>query len=190
MTEKKAIKGINLQFFSEKDEEKEEVVVEETSVIESEKDTKDGSETEDKPEKTKDDIPKEDPAGKEVELLTSELSEAQEKVASLSQELAEKTSEIDDLTSQLKTVSDSLETIVIEKSKNVPEDLMALMPENITATEKLDWLIKAETLKPKEEVKEESITAIGRPTPVTEEKVDSSKLSATQKMAYYFGQKK
>lgn len=79
-----------------------------------------------------------------------------------------------------------LKEVVEEKSAVIPEAVRALMPENITVAEQVEWLKKAEAAIPKQEEKEEEIISIGRPTPVPEKVVDESTLSVGQKLSNAF----
>ncbi len=81
----------------------------------------------------------------------------------------------------------SLEAIVAEKEKEIPDDIKALMPDNISVTDKLDWLTKAETLK-NSKTEKAGITEIGKPTPVTQQTVDQSELSVTQRLSNVFSE--
>lgn len=92
---------------------------------------------------------------------------------------------------QLAVYETALGGIVEEKLQGIPEVIAALMPDNLTSVEKLEWITKAEKAVPQEKPAEEPaetkvvIESIGKPTPVpTETAVDITKLSATQKMLH------
>lgn len=77
----------------------------------------------------------------------------------------------------------AINSLVETKLANVPAELHDLIPANLTATEKLDWINKAETkglFKAKEEVE------IGKPTNIPHPVQDFSKMSAMDllQMAY------
>ena len=85
-----------------------------------------------------------------------------------------------------------LETVIAEKAAAVPENIIALMPDNLGAVEKLAWIDKALLVVPKEEkVKEpEIVQSIGRPTPVpSTTDIPVEKMTASQKIASYFDKK-
>lgn len=198
MTDKKPFLPMNLQLFAENKETEEvtesteetaevtEVVSAEPEVIVVEKETIKTAELE-----------------KQIGELIQKISELEQENAELKQKLADKENTVTELTDKLaetgKSVEQattdievyqkSLEEIVAEKEKDIPDTVKALMPEGINVTEKLTWLKKAEALKSTEEKKEpEQIVSIGKPTPVTQEVIDQSELTTTQRMSNFFGE--
>lgn len=123
--------------------------------------------------------------------LKQKLSDKEITVTELTDKLAESGKSVEQATSSIEEYQKSLEEIVTEKEKNIPETVKALMPEGINVTEKLAWLNKAEALKPTEQeavTEPEQIISIGKPTPVTQEVIDQSELTTTQRMSNFFGE--
>lgn len=92
---------------------------------------------------------------------------------------------------QLAVYEATLNKVVKEKLSAIPEGIASLMPDNLTAVEKLDWVekaakavpVKEETVEPEKPV----VESIGKPTPVpTEKEIDVTKLSPSQKMQLFF----
>lgn len=116
----------------------------------------------------------------EVEEVTNQSAES-EQIEQLKKELADKDS--------------SLNSIISDKVKQLPESLQVLLPESLSITDKLVWIEKANAVNSnKETVKEEPTTSIGSSarqlfeTELTE-LVDTEPhkpLSTTEKMAGYF----
>lgn len=97
--------------------------------------------------------------------------------------------EEDKVTPEIAAYEAVLETVITEKSAAIPENIIALMPDNLTAIEKLAWIDKALQAVPKEVEKEKPviIESIGRPTPVpSTTDVPVEKMSAAQKITHYF----
>lgn len=123
--------------------------------------------------------------------LKQKLSDKEITVTELTDKLTESGKSVEQATSSIEEYQKSLEEIVTEKEKNIPETVKALMPEGINVTEKLAWLNKAEALKPTEQeavTEPEQIISIGKPTPVTQEVIDQSELTTTQRMSNFFGE--
>lgn len=123
--------------------------------------------------------------------LKQKLSDKEITVTELTDKLTETGKSVEQATSSIEEYQKSLEEIVAEKEKNIPETVKALMPEGINVTEKLAWLNKAEALKPTEQeavTEPEQIISIGKPTPVTQEVIDQSELTTTQRMSNFFGE--
>jgi uncharacterized coiled-coil DUF342 family protein len=81
-----------------------------------------------------------------------------------------------------------LDDMVATKLNNVPEEFRSLVPEGMTATQKLDWLNKAEEtglFKPKEKV-----TEIGKPMNIGRQKVDTKDMSPRDLLKFAFSSKK
>lgn len=103
----------------------------------------------------------------------------------------EEVPEVKEVSPEIAAYEAVLETVIAEKAAAVPENIIALMPDNLSAVEKLEWITKAEKAVPQEKPVEETvetkvvIESIGKPTPVpTETAVDITKLSAAQKMLH------
>lgn len=97
--------------------------------------------------------------------------------------------EEDKVTPEIAAYEAVLETVITEKSAAIPENIIALMPDNLTAIEKLAWIDKALQAVPKEVEKEKPviIESIGRPTPVpSTTDIPVEKMSAAQKITHYF----
>lgn len=123
--------------------------------------------------------------------LKQKLSDKEITVTELTDKLTESGKSVEQATSSIEEYQKSLEEIVAEKEKNIPKTVKALMPEGINVTEKLAWLNKAEALKPTEQeavTEPEQIISIGKPTPVTQEVIDQSELTTTQRMSNFFGE--
>lgn len=123
--------------------------------------------------------------------LKQKLSDKEITVTELTDKLTESGKSVEQATSSIEEYQKSLEEIVAEKEKNIPETVKALMPEGVNVTEKLAWLNKAEALKPTEQeavTEPEQIISIGKPTPVTQEVIDQSELTTTQRMSNFFGE--
>lgn len=116
--------------------------------------------------------------------LQKQLTEAQEQLATAKTTQETATAEVNTTKEKADNYEKALEKVVAEKAEGIPDDVKALMPEGISISEQLDWLVKAEKLSAKEE---KPVVTIGQPTPVTEKMVDESELSVTQKMSNYFG---
>lgn len=83
----------------------------------------------------------------------------------------------------------ALTSVVNQKLENIPDNIKALMPENLSVSAQLQWIEKAEQAIPKESQAEATpvISSIGQPTPVkTEVEVDLKDLTASQKLQNYF----
>lgn len=82
-----------------------------------------------------------------------------------------------------------LTSVVNQKLETIPDNIKALMPENLSVSAQLQWIEKAEQAIPKEAKAEAApvISSIGQPTPVkTEVEVDLKDLTASQKLQNYF----
>ena len=193
----KPVMRMNLQYFSEEPApQEEEAEVTEQAVAE-----------ETVPEKEEDVATVEDESqgentvlsqlAAELAALRSELSSLKETKETVEEqpEVAEVVEEVTDtkeVSAEVAAYESVLETVIAEKSAAIPENIIALMPANLTAIEKLAWIEKAALAAPKEEeVKEPVIVqSIGRPTPVpSTTDIPVEKMTATQKIASYFEQK-
>lgn len=193
----KPVMRMNLQYFSEEPApQEEEAEVTEQAVAE-----------ETVPEKEEDVATVEETAegentvlsqlAAELAALRSELSTLKETKETVEEqpEVAEVVEEVTDtkeVSAEVAAYESVLETVIAEKSAAIPENIIALMPDNLTAIDKLAWIEKAALAAPKEEeVKEPVIVqSIGRPTPVpSTTDIPVEKMTATQKIASYFEQK-
>lgn len=133
----------------------------------------------------------------ELAALRSELSSLKETKETVEEqpevvEEVEVATDTKEVSAEVAAYESVLETVIAEKSAAIPENIIALMPDNLTAIDKLAWIEKAALAVPKEEeVKEPVIVqSIGRPTPVpSTTDIPVEKMTATQKIASYFEQK-
>lgn len=133
----------------------------------------------------------------ELAALRSELSSLKETKETVEEqpEVAEEVevaTDTKEVSAEVAAYESVLETVIAEKSAAIPENIIALMPANLTAIDKLAWIEKAALAAPKvEEVKEPVVLqSIGRPTPVpSTTDIPVEKMTATQKIASYFEQK-
>lgn len=188
---------MNLQYFSEEPApQEEEVEVTEQAVAE-----------ETVPEKEEDVATVEEAAqgdntvlsqlASELAALRSELTSLKETKETVEEqpevvEVVEEATDTKEVSAEVAAYESVLETVIAEKSAAIPENIIALMPDNLTAIDKLAWIEKAALAAPKvEEVKEPVILqSIGRPTPVpSTTDIPVEKMTATQKIASYFEQK-
>ena len=119
---------------------------------------------------------------------TKETVEEQPEVA----EVVEEATDTKEVSAEVAAYESVLETVIAEKSAAIPENIIALMPDNLTAIDKLAWIEKAALAAPKEEEVKEPVVlqSIGRPTPVpSTTDIPVEKMTATQKIASYFEQK-
>lgn len=91
---------------------------------------------------------------------------------------------------QVAVLETALNGVVAEKLQGIPETIQALMPDNLSAVEKLAWIDKAAKAVPAEKpVATEPtvvVESIGKPTPVETQPVDIAKMSAPEKLSSYF----
>lgn len=133
----------------------------------------------------------------ELAALRSELSSLKETKETVEEqpEVAEEVevaTDTKEVSAEVAAYESVLETVIAEKSAAIPENIIALMPDNLAAIDKLAWIEKAALAAPKvEEVKEPVVLqSIGRPTPVpSTTDIPVEKMTATQKIASYFEQK-
>ena len=122
----------------------------------------------------------------EVTEQLEEETEAQE--TSLADQLAAAQAELEVMKETASKSTEALAEVITAKKADIDVGMLELMPEGLTETAQLAWLNKAEGLQPKgtEEPIKQAITQIGRPTPVTEQHIDQSELTPTQRMSNYF----
>lgn len=133
----------------------------------------------------------------ELAALRSELSSLKETKETVEEqpevvEEVEEATDTKEVSAEVAAYESVLETVIAEKSAAIPENIIALMPDNLTAIEKLAWIEKAALAAPKEEEVKEPVVlqSIGRPTPVpSTTDIPVEKMTATQKIASYFEQK-
>lgn len=151
--------------------------------------------TEDKKEEAKPEKKGESEEAKvDISALKSELAEANKKameVDALSTKVDSLSAEVKEKDSVIKEYEELLDGMVKTKMENVPSDLKDLIPENMSLKQKLSWLEKAESkgIFNKESKKKPSVE-IGKPMNVETPAVDTSKLTATQKMAMAYSNTK
>lgn len=188
---------MKLQFFSE---EPEAPVVEETVTPDvEEKPTEEVTEqveevaevTEDKPAEP---LPDYSELQKAFDELTVRLNamEAQDAARNTEETVAEVVTEIQDNPEQVAKIAEyetALTAVVTQKLEQLPENIKALMPDNLSVAAQLNWVDKAEKAVPQQEqpVEKPVIESIGKPTPVpTAPEIDIDKLTASQKLSNYF----
>lgn len=133
----------------------------------------------------------------ELAALRSELTSLKETKETVEEqpevvEEVEEATDTKEVSAEVAAYESVLETVIAEKSAAIPENIIALMPDNLAAIDKLAWIEKAALAAPKvEEVKEPVVLqSIGRPTPVpSTTDIPVEKMTATQKIASYFEQK-
>lgn len=173
---------MNLQFFADKPDENEQIT-----------------------EEVKEDNPVEQPVEVPEKIKEEPVEQANEEIASLQNIVTTLAAKVDELTAKreepveqptdipkeenepIAVYESALNKIVEEKLTDIPDGIAALMPDNLSAVEKLDWIEKASKAVPKEEKQVEPpkqiIANIGQPTPIpTEEVLDVTKLSPLQKI--------
>ena len=193
----KPVMRMNLQYFSEEpapQEEEAEVTeqaVAEETVPEKEEDVATVEEAEQGENTVLSQL------AEELAALRSELTSLKETKETVEEqpevvEVVEEATDTKEVSAEVAAYESVLETVIAEKSAAIPENIIALMPDNLTAIDKLAWIEKAALAVPKEEeVKEPVILqSIGRPTPVpSTTDIPVEKMTATQKIASYFEQK-
>lgn len=182
---------MDLQYFSEE-------VAEETEVVEQ---VEAVEEVVEDPVATETETVEEDETGEaaiisqlaaELAAMKAELTElktVKEEAVEETVQPEETVIEEDKVTPEIAAYEAVLETVITEKSAAIPENIIALMPDNLTAIEKLAWIDKALQAVPKEVEKEKPviIESIGRPTPVpSTTDIPVEKMSAAQKITHYF----
>lgn len=124
-----------------------------------------------------------------IKAELTELKTVKEEAVEETVQPEETVIEEDKVTPEIAAYEAVLETVITEKSAAIPENIIALMPDNLTAIEKLAWIDKALQAVPKEVEKEKPviIESIGRPTPVpSTTDIPVEKMSAAQKITHYF----
>lgn len=124
------------------------------------------------------------------------LKDAESKVDTLTKEietLQATNSDLNNTVAELKTVKENLDTanetikeyeqlltnLVDEKVKKIPEELQDLIPSNMTLSQKLEWITKAESKNMFKEKKNIDDVEIGKPIGASPEKIDTNNLSAS-----------
>lgn len=195
---------MNLQHFAENKETDQEVETVETPAEDVEKVV----ETEKEKETVEKDEIVETPADKETKADAETIEALETQIAELTEQLSQAQSENETLktkVSELETEKDAsvesskeaaskadeyektLSVIAEEKEKLIPDNIKSLMPADLSVQDKINWLDKAAGVQPEQEV-EKAVVEIGKPTPVNEQVVDQSSLSARQKMANAFSE--
>lgn len=117
-----------------------------------------------------------------VETLTKEVETLQATNTELSNTVAELKSvkeNLDTANTTIKEYEQLLTKLCDEKVKRIPEELQDLIPSNMTLTQKLEWITKAESKNMFKEKKNVDGVEIGKPIGATTEKVDTTNLSAS-----------
>lgn len=117
-----------------------------------------------------------------VETLTKEVETLQATNTELSNTVAELKSvreNLDTANNTIKEYEQLLTKLCDEKVKKIPEDLQDLIPGNMTLTQKLEWIAKAESKNMFKEKKNVEDIEIGKPIGASAEKVDTNTLSAS-----------
>lgn len=132
-------------------------------------------------------VEKPDPRITELEAELAALKADKEK---LSEEVTGKATEATSAAEKVSEYEATLKHVVEEKLANIPESIAALMPENISVAEQLQWVDKAEKAIPEKETKPAEpavkVEAIGKPTPVQTVETPIENLTASQKLQNYF----
>lgn len=141
----------------------------------------------------------EPPVNEEVEALKALVTQLTEKVTELTDNKDEPVETVKDTEPEGVEQPDekvvayeaALDKVVTEKLSTIPEGIASLMPDGLTAVEKLDWVEKAQKAVPvKEETVEQPkqvIESIGKATPVQSAvEVDVTTLSPFQKIQMAF----
>ena len=79
-----------------------------------------------------------------IDLLQSELNNVVDNSADFTAQLNAKDTEIANQKAQIESLTAALTTIIESKKEGLPDNIKALMPENMDAVATLNWLIKAE----------------------------------------------
>lgn len=117
-----------------------------------------------------------------IKELETELSQANEKLVKydvMVNDLAEAKEKIEKATATITEYETLLTNLVDEKIKKIPEDLQDLVPTNMTLTQKLDWVTKAESKNLFKEKKNIDGVEIGKSIGATSPKMDTENLSAS-----------
>ena len=94
-------------------------------------------------------------------------------------DLAEAMTKIEKATATITEYETLLTNLVDEKIKKIPEDLQDLVPTNMTLTQKLEWVTKAESKNLFKEKKNIDGVEIGKSIGATSPKMDTDNLSAS-----------
>lgn len=120
---------------------------------------------------------------------TKEQEEKEDKEEDKKEEAPDNSAELEATKKQLNEYETVVNKLVESKMENVPDVLKALIPESMTAIQKLDWIEKLEdsgvleTLTEKKEKKDAPNVEIGKPMNVDSPAVDTEKLSPAELMA-------
>lgn len=126
---------------------------------------------------------------KQIEALTTAL-EAQKDSEAKDDPVVEEEKTVDlEKDSKVEQYEKALNSVVEEKLAAIPDNIKALMPDNLSAVDKLAWVEKAAKAVPEKPVEEkkEPVVAIGKPTPVQTEIAVDKKLSPMEKFQVAFG---
>lgn len=137
--------------------------------------------------KMKDELKQRDEQIQELQKQLAEAMKIGENAVSLTESVNTLTADLEKKQTVIGEYEGILQNIVESKMNNVPEQFKDLVPSNMSLTEKLNWLDKAETtglFTTKE--KANTQVEIGKPMNVESPKVEMEKLSASElmKMAY------
>ncbi|ELU5588594.1 hypothetical protein SCB17_003117 [Clostridium perfringens] len=126
---------------------------------------------------------------KEQEEKEDSKEDKEDKKEDKKEEAPANTAELEATKKQLNEYETVVNKLVDSKMENVPEVLKALIPDSMTAIQKLDWIEKLEdsgvlkTLAEKKEKKDAPNVEIGKPMNVDSPAVDTEKLSPAELMA-------
>lgn len=137
--------------------------------------------------KMKDELKQRDEQIQELQKQLAEAMKIGENAESLTKSVNTLTTDLEKKQTVIGEYEGILQNIVESKMKNVPEQFKELIPTNMSLTEKLGWLEKAETtglFVTKEKTNPQ--VEIGKPMNMESPKVEAEKLSASElmKMAY------
>lgn len=131
-----------------------------------------------------------DAANKTVADLKEQLKAHQEKLVdydAVKKELDEKAAQVEKAENKVKEYEELLNKMIDEKMKKVPQEFAELVPSNMTITQQLDWLVKAESKNLFNTSKKNLDVEIGKPmgaTVNTKANIKDMNSSSLLSMAY------
>ncbi|WP_415338038.1 hypothetical protein [Clostridium perfringens] len=132
---------------------------------------------------------KEDSKEQDTKEQEEKEDKKEDKEEDKKEEAPDNSAELEATKKQLNEYETVVNKLVESKMENVPDVLKALIPESMTAIQKLDWIEKLEdsgvleTLTEKKEKKDAPNVEIGKPMNVDSPAVDTEKLSPAELMA-------
>lgn len=132
---------------------------------------------------------KEDSKEQDTKEQEEKEDKKEDKEEDKKEEAPDNSAELEATKKQLNEYETVVNKLVESKMENVPEVLKTLIPDSMTAIQKLDWIEKLEdsgvleTLTEKKEKKDAPNVEIGKPMNVDSPAVDTEKLSPAELMA-------